>query len=121
MLAVTLALAGACTLTACTAAGPTGPTEPAETDAATPDPTSTTGPSPSTPVLLPDASAAENLPFFTSVVDDVWATPDRAAGRAYIDALVAAGFDKAAMEVTHDTSTVGNAAESIQFSVRWQD
>ena len=33
----------------------------------------------------------------------------------------AAGFDKAAMQVTRDTSTVGNPAESIQFSVRWGD
>ena len=49
----------------------------------------------------------------------VWATPDNVAGRAYIDALVAAGFDKAAMQVTPDQTTVGNPAESIQFSVRW--
>jgi len=51
----------------------------------------------------------------------VWATPDNVAGRAYIDALVAAGFDRAAMQVTPDQSTVGNPAESIQFSVRWGD
>ncbi len=57
--------------------------------------------------------------MFTAVAAAVWASPDRAAGRAYIDALVAAGFDKAAMQVTNDTSTIGNPAESIQFSVRW--
>ena len=34
---------------------------------------------------------------------------------------MAAGFDKSAMQVTSDTSTVGNPAESIQFSVRWGD
>jgi hypothetical protein len=51
----------------------------------------------------------------------VWATDRRGQGRAYIDALVAAGFDKAAMQVTSDASTVGNAAESIQFSVLWKD
>ena len=45
--------------------------------------------------------------------------PSSVAGRAYIDALVAAGFDKAAMQVTPDQTTVGNPAESIQFSVRW--
>ncbi|QEW04865.1 hypothetical protein F6J85_09675 [Microbacterium lushaniae] len=49
----------------------------------------------------------------------VWAGPDAVVGRAYIDALTAAGFDRAAMQVTADESTVGNPAESIQFSVRW--
>ena len=49
----------------------------------------------------------------------MWASPDNVSGRAYIDALVAAGFDKAAMQVTQDQTTVGNPAESIQFSVRW--
>ncbi|MBU4466432.1 MAG: hypothetical protein KKH75_11365, partial [Actinobacteria bacterium] len=48
----------------------------------------------------------------------MWAASG-AAGRAYVDALVAAGFDKTAMQVTNDTSTVGDPAESIQFSVRW--
>ncbi|QCQ18125.1 hypothetical protein EHF32_05055 [Microbacterium sp. RG1] len=54
-------------------------------------------------------------------MDAVWAGPDQVAGRAYIDALTAAGFDKAAMQVTPDQSTVNNPAESIQFSVRWGD
>ncbi|MBS1697992.1 MAG: hypothetical protein JST25_06275 [Actinobacteria bacterium] len=49
----------------------------------------------------------------------MWASDQRASGLAYIDALVAAGFDRAAMQVTEDRSTVGNPAESIQFSVRW--
>ena len=52
-------------------------------------------------------------------VASVWASPNNVAGRAYIDALVAAGFDKSAMQVTKDKSTVGNPAESIQFSVHW--
>lgn len=72
-------------------------------------------------MLVPDGSAQDNLPLFTAVVEKVWASPDRAAGRAYIDALVAAGFDKAQMQVTNDKTTVGNAVESIQFSVHWRD
>lgn len=71
------------------------------------------------PTLDPEGTAQDSLPYFASVVARVWATDDRASGRAYIDALVAAGFDKAAMQVTRDESTVGNAAESIQFSVVW--
>lgn len=74
---------------------------------------------PSTPALVPDGAAADNLPVFAAVTAAVWATDDRVAGRAYVDALVQAGFDRSAMQVTHDRSTVGDPAESIQFSVRW--
>jgi hypothetical protein len=82
-------------------------------------PRASASPTPTTPTIVPGGSAAENLPVFTDVVAKVWAGPDKAAGRAYIDALVGAGFDKAAMQVTNDTSTVGNPAESIEFSVLW--
>lgn len=103
-------------LTACTP-------EPVET----PEPTApveatpSASPTPSAPTFVPDGSAEDNLPIFTAVTEAVWASDDRVSGRAYIDALVAAGFDKAAMQVTADRSTVGNPAESIQFSVRWGD
>ena len=49
------------------------------------------------------------------------ATNPAAGGRDFIDALVAAGFDKAAMQVTSDTTTIGDPADSIQFAVRFQD
>jgi hypothetical protein len=74
---------------------------------------------PAQPVLVPDGTADENLPVFTSVAEAVWATDQRGSGRAYVDALIAAGFDRADMQVTQDVSTVGNPAESMQFSVRW--
>lgn len=83
---------------------------------AAPTPTATPAPS---ATVDPEASAAENLPVFSSIVAAVWAGNRRASGRAYVDALAEAGFDKSAMEVTPDASTVGNPAESIQFSVRW--
>ncbi|QAY61939.1 hypothetical protein ET475_16850 [Microbacterium protaetiae] len=51
----------------------------------------------------------------------MWAGKDKVHGRAYVDALVKAGFDKTAMQVTEDYSTVGNPAETLQFSVRWND
>lgn len=70
-------------------------------------------------MLVPEGSAEDNLPVFVFVTESVWATPDNWSGRAYVDALVAAGFDKASMQVTEDRSTVGNLAESLQFSVRW--
>ncbi len=76
-------------------------------------------PAPTGPVLVPDGTAEDNLPLFAAVTAQVWGGADKVHGRAYIDALVAAGFDKADMQVTDDESTVGRAAESIQFSVRW--
>lgn len=71
------------------------------------------------PTLVPEGTAVDNLPLFTRVVADTWASDRRGEGRAYVDALVAVGFAKADMQVTADHSTVGNPAESILFSVRW--
>lgn len=93
--------------------------DPEPTSTATSAPTVSATPTPAAATLLPDGTAADNLPFFASVVASVWAGPDQVVGRAYVDALAAAGFDKARMQVTEDQSTVGNAAESLQFSVRW--
>ncbi|HYI52180.1 MAG TPA: hypothetical protein VEX42_11490 [Microbacterium sp.] len=107
-------------LTACSAPEvETSPEPPANT--ASPSPaTPTASPSDEAPVtLMREGTAADNLPIFATVTNSVWATPDQVSGRAYVDALVGAGFEKAAMQVTHDQSTVGNPAESIQFSVRW--
>ncbi len=95
-------------------ADPTGSGSP--TNGPSTSPTGTAAPE---PTLVPDGTAADNLPFFAAITASVWASEGRATGRAYVDALVAAGFDKAAMQVTRDHSTVGNPAESIQFSVRW--
>jgi hypothetical protein len=107
-------------LTGCTAAEVETGASPTASSAVTP--TATASPSPSVaaePVLVPDGTAQDNLPVFSAVVAAVWATPQQVIGQAYVDSLVAAGFDKAAMQLTPDQSTVGNAAESIQFSVRW--
>jgi hypothetical protein len=117
-----MGLAFAAVLLGCTSPepGPSSssvPTASASASTNTPSPTATAAPA--GPVLRPDGTAADNLPLFESVVASVWATPQQVAGRAYIDALVAAGFDKGAMQVTRDASTVGNPAESIQFSVLW--
>jgi len=108
-------------LAACTPGDTATPTPPAASSpAAAPSASSAPEDSePSAPALVPDGTAADNLPVFAAVTAAVWATDDRVAGRAYVDALVQAGFDRSAMQVTHDRSTVGDPAESIQFSVRW--
>lgn len=101
-----------------------GVPEPAPT---TPQPSSspTPGASPSAmtepPVHVTDGTALDNLPLFAAITAQVWATDQRVSGRAYVDALVAAGFDRNAMQVTPDVTTVGNPVESLQFSVRWGD
>lgn len=93
--------------------------EPSESPSANPESTPTTSPTQDAPVFQPDGSAEDNLPIFAAVTNRVWATEERASGRAYVDALVEAGFDRTAMQVTQDLTTVGNPVESLQFSVRW--
>lgn len=96
--------------------------EPADTQDPAPNASTPSEPeAPAALALVPDGTAADNQPLFDSVVATVWASADQAGGRAYIDALAGVGFDRGAMQVTQDASTVGNAAESIQFSVRWAD
>lgn len=111
-LGVVLMLAG-CT-TATPAPTPTASVTTTATATATPTPT------PTGPALEPSGSASQNLAYFTSIVSAVAAGPQATQGRAYVDALVAGGFDKSAMEVTQDLTTVGNQADSIQFSVKWK-
>lgn len=122
-----IALAAAAVTAALLLAGcaPSEPTEPSQTstpsETATATASATPTPTPTTPTaeLVPEGSAADNLPLFKAVTARVWRSSHKTQGRAYIDALVAAGFDKSDMQVTQDTTTVGNPAESIQFSVRW--
>lgn len=108
---------GASTWAACAPVPQPSPPSPTDAVTSSPSPTATTPPA---PALVPEGSADENLPFFTSVVNGVWAADQSYQGRAYIDALVAAGFPKADMELTNDRTTVDNPADAIQFSVRWQ-
>jgi hypothetical protein len=86
----------------------------------TPAPAPTATASAPAVALVPDGSAEDNKPFFDQI-NAATAQNDGAGGRDFIDALVASGFDKAAMEVTKDATTLGDRAESIQFSVRWGD
>ena len=127
--AICVLAAGLAVSAGCAATAPDAPARSAASSAAvdggpSPSPPSSPShpsPSPSAAVLVPGGSAQQNLAVFRAVTERVWHGPSRAHGRAYVDALVAAGFDKKAMQVTEDRSTVGNAAESLQFSVHWKD
>ncbi|MGY4857125.1 DUF6993 domain-containing protein [Cryobacterium sp. AP23] len=103
-------------LTGCadTAAGvPASTGSPSATASAAPTPTEAAA-----PALAPDGTATDNLAFFDSVIAGTLATEANPPGRTIIDALVAAGFVKADLEVTSDTTTKGEPADSIQFSAR---
>lgn len=111
--ALTLGLSG-CSLFGGSAPSPSASSAPTASGTAAPTPEAP-------PVLRPELSAAENLAYFDSVNAAVVAANAEAGGRDFIDALVAGGFDKAAMEVTADRTTVDLEADSVQFAVRFQD
>lgn len=116
---VIVALAGA--LTAC--APDRGTTMPVPLPTSSPG--NTNGPSAEPnpdPTLLPGGTALANRGYFDFVNNRLLAVNPNPAGRAIIDNLVAAGFDKAAMQVTADTTAVLNGpADSIEFSVLTSD
>jgi hypothetical protein len=101
-------------------AGCGSPEAVAPTASQAPVASSTPTPTPTQPVashLVPDGTAEENLPYFDSVNNAVLAAGGQANGRAIIDGLVAAGFDKSAMQVTADTTPTHKNTDSIQFAV----
>jgi hypothetical protein len=69
------------------------------------------------PTLNPSGSATDNKAYFDYINGQVLAANGSAGGRDFIDALVAAGFDKSAMQVTQDRTSVDLQADSIQFSI----
>ena len=69
------------------------------------------------PQLVPAGTARENLAYFNQINKDFLGSQASAGGRAIIENLVAAGFDKSAMQVTPDKTVNGYPADSIQFSV----
>jgi hypothetical protein len=88
------------------------PTRTASTSTPTPHPTPTVDPE-----LVVGGTAGQNRPFFEFVIGGLLESTPAPSSLGVIDALVAAGFDRAAMQVTADTTRVGNPADSILFSV----
>lgn len=70
------------------------------------------------PILRPGDTAAANKQFFDAVNTAFYAAHGRSDGKSIIDNLVASGFRKQDMEVTPDTTSIGEAADSIVFSIR---
>lgn len=76
---------------------------------------------PVTPGLVPGGGATDNLPYFTWVASRFLGQNLSPGGKPIINALVAAGFSRPAMQVTPDKTTFGNDTDSVQFSVRFPD
>lgn len=108
--AAVLALAAlAPALSACAVLeGPTPPTPKRETPAKPAE----------KPKLVPGGTAAENLPFFTEVMRDYAAGDGPVEGEPLVEAITAAGFDRAAMQVSFDRTKLDLPADSIYVSVR---
>jgi hypothetical protein len=71
------------------------------------------------PSLDPSRPAKDNLAYFDFTVKAVLHKNAAASGAEVIDALAAAGFDRADMQVTPDRTTADLEAGSIQFAVRF--
>lgn len=110
---IAIACAAAIMLTGCSASP-----EPKVSPSASPSATQTPAPVKTPLAFAPDKSAADNLAYFTSLAAQVAAVDSNAGGRAFVDALVVGGFDKAAMQVTPDRTSIDLAADSVQFSVQ---
>jgi hypothetical protein len=81
-------------------------------------PTSSTGsatPAPSASASA-DPAVAADLAKFDSANQGV-ASSGTIDDHRIVDALAAAGFDKAAMQITPDTTTIGRKVDSIEVSV----
>lgn len=61
--------------------------------------------------------AADDLELFDAVNRQTIAAGADTEGRAFVDALIAAGFDRRDMQVTFDETSVGLDVSSVQFAV----
>lgn len=73
----------------------------------------------SDPELDPLGTAGDNLAYFDFV--NAGLVEENPGGETIINSLVAAGFDKAMMQVTPDSTPLGSPVDSLQFSVQFVD
>jgi hypothetical protein len=111
---VTLGLLVGCTSpSASTSKTPAAATK--TTSAASPSSTPTSD----VPTIDLTGTAAQNQAYFDLVNQKFIAAGGDLTGRPFIDNLVKAGFPKTNMELTPDRTTVNDAADNIQFSIRF--
>ena len=105
-------------LAGCTPQAPVSPHTPIATSVAQPSVSPTPTPAPS---FVAGGTAQDNMPYFDSVNSALISANNSVTGRAIIDSLVAAGFDKANMQLTPDKTSINGKADSVLFSVRIGD
>lgn len=88
---------------------------------ASPSPSASAAPEPRDPELLENGTALANKEFFDFVNTRYLTANPSPSSRGLIDNLVAAGFDRSAMEVTSDKTPLGRPVDTIEFSVRAYD
>lgn len=84
------------------------------TSSAQPSPTPTPTPD---PVFVPGGTAGQNRPYFEFVIRGVLAQTPQPTTAALVDALSASGFVPATIEVTADSTPVGERADSILVGI----
>ena len=109
-LAAPLALAVTLVLAACSSFGG------AQTETSSPTVTPSAPPS-----FVPGGTAEQNHAWFDQINQQTLAADGKASAREFVDALVAGGFDKGAMQVTHDRTTVDLEADYIIVSIKIGD
>ena len=74
------------------------------------------------PEFVPEGGARENQPYLDWLIRQT--LDDRASGRsglAVVEALEAAGFDRAHLEVTRDLSLIELPVDSVSVALLWED
>lgn len=112
---IALAISSAALLAGCTGYAPEPVPAPSTTKPTDPSPSATPEPD---PTLDPAGTAEDNLPYFDHV-NLAFLEGGNSGGRPIIDNLVAAGFDRGAMQVTPDKTAIGGDVDSLQFSVQF--
>jgi hypothetical protein len=84
----------------------------------TPSATSTSSVDNTTHAYQPDGTAFDNKAYFDQVLQPVATAGQPSPSKAMIGALVAAGFDKKAIEATPDLTRTGLDADSVFVAVQ---
>jgi len=93
-----------------------GDAEPVPTEA----PTSSAEPSPTPtpdPEFVEGGTAGQNRPYFEFIITGLLERSDRPTSATIVNSLAAAGFDRATIEITPDTTPVGELADSILVGI----
>ena len=87
------------------------------TPGATSTPTPTVSAAPA-PVFLPDGDAQDNKAYFDWALSAVVTSDQRQPGKALVDSLVSAGFQKKSIQVTEDLTKTKIPADSVIVAVQ---